>query len=1038
MQMLNIPEGSSRNIPPEKFRSDDPAFATYWSRRQAEVRTMCSQFGDPDIMLTLTFVNKWVEVDQIEKEINDLNFDKVDIRFCPLEEMYIWNQRFKGIKEGNFGSLMHHMGFGKVVHYTWRLEFQARGAPHAHVLIWLQERLSAETISHYIYASMPDQSTPRLYNLVNGPMIHTCNINRCKKGIPTARCKYGFPKPECGSTHVNEDGDLIIKRNAADCNIVEYHPLLLLKWEGHCHMHILRTREHPECSQNAIFYIVKYNFKSEPSLRIQMKDQSSNFRTAFHGRVVSAEEAISRIFSFDYYGSDTSSEYLSLKPPEKRKAAFVNGKQIQITNIEKYYARPLELERMGILTFFSLYNIVSSKITNAQRINELNNTLNGELLRNALEIPSRERGSNTLATDWEKENLWPIVYIREGWLFPSNNLPEAKALKISIRKPKIIITEKFGCNSDIEEFAYAYLLLSGSWRSDDEIKAGKKTWVEALEHHGLCLPDDDDVTKFNKLIVKYMLNSSRYSDYDISRTISMMNEDMTNYLINLKDSISNEQKSIIERVIDILNSKNNLLNNIVISIEREPNPDIIGKYIYFAFDENIKNNAANQLNSIIPSLNENQSHIFNEIKERIDAGIQVNAFISGKAGTGKSFLINALKKFFITKDIPFIVCASTGIAASLIGGRTVHSAFGIFCNKKDDNEEVFCSLDISKENGYAISFAKIIIIDEVTMMSGKVLLALNDGLKKLSAQKNDGNFVLPFGGRNVLLFGDLAQVPAVTRAPDDYIESNEQFYNSKIFNSFTRFNLNIVMRQNADEHEFINLLEYIRNNAFDKILDMNILNVLKQRFIPGTLESVVDQIDNFVGNDNTDGMVITFTNRLANEYNSFILSKRLNGDKSKIIHLNALFFIDQKSSYYPGNILNQNTEIQAQQDLARIHQASSEEIKIFCGAMKKGLINSIIPFNLHVAPNCRIMLLQNLDMSSGLINGTRGTLIDYIPEIDALSIKFDIQDESEPPIILTRKKSIEYQIHDGKTIFMFQFPIKLLGPLLPIKVRDKL
>ena len=335
-------------------------------------------------------------------------------------------------------------------------------------------------------------------------------------------------------------------------------------------------------------------------------------------------------------------------------------------------------------------------------------------------------------------------------------------------------------------------------------------------------------------------------------------------------------------------------------------------------------------------------------------------------------------------------------------------------------------MDISKENGYSISFAKVIIIDEVTMLPGKVLLALNDGLKKLSAQKNDINYTLPFGGRNILLFGDLAQVPAVTRAPDDYLESIGQFYNTNVFNGFTRFSLNLVMRQNPEEQAFINLLEYVRNNMHDKITDINLLNQLKQRFIPGTLDSVIDQVDNFVGKDSQDGMVITFTNRLSNEYNYFILSKRQNGDKSKIIDIKAKFFIDQKSSYLTSINLNQhNHDLQEQQAVARIHQASLEEIKIFCGAMKKGTINTTIPFNLHVAPNCRIMLLQNLDLSIGLINGTRGTLIDYIPDIDALKIKFDIQKENEEPILITRKKFIEYQIHNGKTIFMYQFPVKL-------------
>ena len=71
------------------------------------------------------------------------------------------------------------------------------------------------------------------------------------------------------------------------------------------------------------------------------------------------------------------------------------------------------------------------------------------------------------------------------------------------------------------------------------------------------------------------------------------------------------------------------------------------------------------------------------------------------------------------------------------------------------------------------------------------------------------------------------------------------------------------------------------------------------------------------------------------------------------------------------------------------------------------------------------MLLQNIDIASGLINGARGTFLEYVPDVDALMIKFDLQDEDEAPILITRRKSVQYQINEGKTIFMYQFPIKL-------------
>lgn len=68
--------------------------------------------------------------------------------------------------------------------------------------------------------------------------------------------------------------------------------------------------------------------------------------------------------------------------------------------------------------------------------------------------------------------------------------------------------------------------------------------------------------------------------------------------------------------------------------------------------------------------------------------------------------------------------------------------------------------------------------------------------------------------------------------------------------------------------------------------------------------------------------------------------------------------------------------------------------------MKKKLVNTIIPINLTMAPNCRIMLLMNLNIAAGLINGSRDAIIQYNHKIDALKIKFNIQKNDENPILI--------------------------------------
>ena len=80
------------------------------------------------------------------------------------------------------------------------------------------------------------------------------------------------------------------------------------------------------------------------------------------------------------------------------------------------------------------------------------------------------------------------------------------------------------------------------------------------------------------------------------------------------------------------------------------------------------------------------------------------------------------------------------------------------------------------------------------------------------AQRNDYNH--NFGGKNILSFGDLAQIPAVTGSLDDYQEVLAQFHSSKVFESFVRWELRKIMRKNqGDELEYLRLFECIRNHT---------------------------------------------------------------------------------------------------------------------------------------------------------------------------------------------------------------------------------
>ena len=111
------------------------------------------------------------------------------------------------------------------------------------------------------------------------------------------------------------------------------------------------------------------------------------------------------------------------------------------------------------------------------------------------------------------------------------------------------------------------------------------------------------------------------------------------------------------------------------------------------------------------------------------------------------------------------VTASTGIAATHIGGQTIHSWSGIGINDHA-SKEVLDRIAKNKQSVGRLTNVKVLIIDEISMLSGKVLAAVSDILKHF--RKNQ----LPFGGVQVILSGDFFQLPPVSR---EQLSNREKF-----------------------------------------------------------------------------------------------------------------------------------------------------------------------------------------------------------------------------------------------------------------------
>lgn len=138
-----------------------------------------------------------------------------------------------------------------------------------------------------------------------------------------------------------------------------------------------------------------------------------------------------------------------------------------------------------------------------------------------------------------------------------------------------------------------------------------------------------------------------------------------------------------------------------------------------------------------------------------------NVFLTGAAGSGKTFLVNRFIRHCHEHGIGVAVTASTGIAATHIGGMTIHSWSGMGIRDTLSQED----LEYILAREYLIKrFAKtsVLIIDEISMLSGGFLESLDTLLQRARVNPE------PFGGIQILLVGDFFQLPPVSR--DSYVE----------------------------------------------------------------------------------------------------------------------------------------------------------------------------------------------------------------------------------------------------------------------------
>jgi len=223
-------------------------------------------------------------------------------------------------------------------------------------------------------------------------------------------------------------------------------------------------------------------------------------------------------------------------------------------------------------------------------------------------------------------------------------------------------------------------------------------------------------------------------------------------------------------------------------------------------------------------------------------------FITGKAGTGKSTL---LKYFKANTGKNIIVLAPTGVAAINVGGQTIHSFFKL--------PPRIIQKDIIKRlrDRSLVQNLDMVIIDEVSMVRADIMDGIDYALRL-----NRGRMKTPFGGVQMVFFGDLFQLsPVVENEAKELMAelySSPYFFSAKVFNDchIKSIELSTIYRQK--DGSFMELLNRVRNKEYTE----EDLGTLNKRVKIDTSLSEKDPT-----------VILTTTNNLANTINQSRLSR---------------------------------------------------------------------------------------------------------------------------------------------------------------------
>ena len=272
----------------------------YWFIRHSELKCMIREWGSPTLFLTFSCAEyESPDITEYLMKVNNVPPSYNIGKLC-VEDPISVSRKF---------SLKFHAFFrkviikgevlGKVDHFYWKKEYQNRGAPHYHVLIWIRDapvidrdepKKILEWIQERITCHIPDKDgSPELHRLVTRYQLHKCSKyckrrKRCGKHSFITKCRFGFPRPVSENAAINPVQESLksrskiyqLTRTESEVRVNDYNPLLLMLWKANIDIQFIA-----ESSLALAHYVSGYVTKAERSSMQEIWQEVSDTKSIY-------------------------------------------------------------------------------------------------------------------------------------------------------------------------------------------------------------------------------------------------------------------------------------------------------------------------------------------------------------------------------------------------------------------------------------------------------------------------------------------------------------------------------------------------------------------------------------------------------------------------------------------------------------------------------------------------------------------------------------------------------------------------------------